>query len=531
MNKLPAGWAEATFDDVLDYVQRGKSPKYAEESALPVINQKCVRWWGIQEEFLKFIRADQIDTYTEERFLREGDILWNSTGTGTIGRAALYQGLSTAPKAVVDGHVTILRSSKAIKPRYLFSFIKSPRVQDKIEDMQSGSTNQVELSKTEVLKTEIPLPPLTEQKRIVSKIDILSARSTAARGHFEAIVKLVERYKAEILTLGIEGKLTNDWRASKGALAGQQQQLGSHVLDVRYGTSSKSSKTGKIPVLRMGNIQSMALDWTDLVYTSDPQEIDKYSLDVGDVLFNRTNSAELVGKTAIYRGEQKAIYAGYIIRVRCAPTLIPEYLNYALNSSVGRAFCWRVKSDSVSQSNINAQKLKAFEFNIPTVEEQREVVRRIETAFVKIDRLAVEAEKALRLTDRLDQCILAKAFAGELVPQDPNDEPASVLLERIRKERAEQPKTQSKVTRRNKTKVTTTRKGDGKMIGKKRTDVAERHLSETLKVLGGIAEPRDLWQKSEMDLNEFYKLLRDEVSAGRIVESDNKEILELSNAA
>lgn len=71
MNELPTGWIETTFEDALDYVQRGKSPKYADESDLPVVNQKCVRWWGIQEKFLKFIRSDQIETYTEEGFCVE----------------------------------------------------------------------------------------------------------------------------------------------------------------------------------------------------------------------------------------------------------------------------------------------------------------------------------------------------------------------------------------------------------------------------------------------------------------------------
>lgn len=102
-----------------------------------------------------------------------------------------------------------------------------------------------------------------------------------------------------------------------------------------YGTSSKSNKEGLIPVLRMGNLQGGKLDWTDLVYTSDTIEIEKYKLEYNDVLFNRTNSPELVGKTAIYKSEQPAIYAGYLIRVQCLPDLNPDYLNYHLNSILG----------------------------------------------------------------------------------------------------------------------------------------------------------------------------------------------------
>ncbi len=93
MSELPSGWAEVTIEQVADYVQRGKSPKYIEHSDLPVINQKCIRWWGVDEEYLKFVHPDQWGSWTEERFVRPGDILWNSTGTGTVGRACLFRGL------------------------------------------------------------------------------------------------------------------------------------------------------------------------------------------------------------------------------------------------------------------------------------------------------------------------------------------------------------------------------------------------------------------------------------------------------
>lgn len=128
----------------------------------------------------------------------------------------------------------------------------------------------------------------------------------------------------------------------------------------------------------MGNIQDGRLDLSDLVYTSDPKEIAKYKLRDGDVLFNRTNSPELVGKTATYRSEVPAIAAGYLIVVRCNARIVPELLTYFLNSPAGRAYCWRVKSDGVSQSNINAKKLAAFEFNLPPLSEQQKIVSKLD---------------------------------------------------------------------------------------------------------------------------------------------------------
>jgi type I restriction enzyme S subunit len=211
------------------------------------------------------------------------------------------------------------------------------------------------------------------------------------------------------------------------------------ALEFSYGSSAKSSPSGSVPVLRMGNIQDGKLDWNNLVFTSDIKEIEKYQLLTGDVLFNRTNSPELVGKTAVYKGERPAIYAGYLIRVRCSADLLPDYLNYCLNSPAGRDYCWQVKSDAISQSNINARKLAAFQFELPPIEEQAEIVRRTEALFAYADRLAARYQAARTQVDRLTPALLTKAFRGELVSQDPNDESASVLLERIRAERAAQP--------------------------------------------------------------------------------------------
>lgn len=195
-----------------------------------------------------------------------------------------------------------------------------------------------------------------------------------------------------------------------------------------------------MPVLRMGNIQNGLLDWEDLVFTSDKTEIAKYKLSMGDVLFNRTNSPELVGKTAVFRCEREAVYAGYLIRVRCSEKLLPDFLSFCINGPIGLHWRWEVKTDGVSQSNINATKLAAFEFELPPIDEQREIVRRVEALFALADRVQGQYEAARARVNKLTSSLLAKAFRGELVPQDPNDEPASVLLERLQAGKASAPK-------------------------------------------------------------------------------------------
>ena len=200
----------------------------------------------------------------------------------------------------------------------------------------------------------------------------------------------------------------------------------------------------------MGNLQGGEIDWGDLAYTSDKDEIEKYNLQPNTVLFNRTNSPELVGKTSIYRGDLPAIFAGYIIRINNVEELDPEYLNYCLNSDYARNYCWKVKTDGVSQSNINAQKLGKFEIPFCSLKEQKEVIGQIKRSFKIVEKIEKLYQENYSDLEQLDRSILAKAFRGELVPQDPSDEPAAVLLERIRAEReTSTPKQRGKTTRKN----------------------------------------------------------------------------------
>jgi type I restriction enzyme S subunit len=191
----------------------------------------------------------------------------------------------------------------------------------------------------------------------------------------------------------------------------------------------------------MGNLQNGTIDWQDLAFTSDKIEIEKYSLAPGDVLFNRTNSPELVGKAAIYRGERPALFAGYLIRINHIETLVSsQYLNLFLGSHVARRHGSTVKTDGVNQSNINGEKLQSYPFPYCSLAEQCEVVRMLDEKLSLTDRLMQEIDAGLAKSAALRQSILQQAFSGQLVAQDLNDEPASVLLERIKAEKAEQNK-------------------------------------------------------------------------------------------
>lgn len=198
-----------------------------------------------------------------------------------------------------------------------------------------------------------------------------------------------------------------------------------------YGTSEKSSSEGLVPVLRMGNINRMGeIDWNNLVYTSNQTDIAKYSLRHDDLLFNRTNSSEWVGKTAIYKGSRNAIYAGYIIRIRTI-SVNADYINYVMNSSYHRNWCNEVKTDAVNQSNINAQKLSQLYIPIPPYKEQQSIVNSVQRWVAFIDEIEKGKCNLTLSIERTKSKILDLAIHGKLVPQDPTDEPAAELLKRI----------------------------------------------------------------------------------------------------
>ncbi|MCR8957339.1 restriction endonuclease subunit S [Variovorax sp. S2] len=175
---VPDHWLWIRLEQICLYIQRGKGPKYVEKSSTHVVSQKCVRWSGFDLSAARFVADDSLNSYGKERFLCAGDLLWNSTGTGTVGRVAIYPPAENIT-AVADSHVTVVRLASC-SPRYLWCVIASPWVQARIEpshpdSLVSGTTQQVELNTSTARALPIPLPPIEEQSRIVAKVDELMA--------------------------------------------------------------------------------------------------------------------------------------------------------------------------------------------------------------------------------------------------------------------------------------------------------------------------------------------------------------------
>ena len=171
--EIPDSWGWVRLIDICEYIQRGKSPKYSPIKKYPVIAQKCNQRSGFSIEKAQFIEPESIASYGNERFLQDNDLMWNSTGLGTLGRMAIYKSaLNPYELAVADSHVTVIRPLKGfISPQYLYYYFSNPTVQSVIEDQADGTTKQKELSATTVRAYWIPLPPYNEQLRIVDQIE------------------------------------------------------------------------------------------------------------------------------------------------------------------------------------------------------------------------------------------------------------------------------------------------------------------------------------------------------------------------
>ncbi|QSQ27603.1 restriction endonuclease subunit S [Pyxidicoccus parkwayensis] len=438
MSALPPGWAETHLGEILASLLdfRGRTPKKLGMDwgggNIPALSALNVRMGSIELTRTSHFGSDAL----YERWMTTGD---PARGDIVLTMEAPLGNVAQIPddrRYILSQRVVLLKTMQGVNPTFLAHQMRAPEFRTELLANATGTT-ATGIRQSRLVELPVRIAPFPEQKRIANKLDDLLSRVDSCRNRLDRVPSIIKRFRQSVLAAATSGELTRGWREEHGFDdEWPVVELRSVATDFSYGSAAKSAKAGKVPVLRMGNIQDGYLDWQDLVFTSDVVEIAKYKLSAGDVLFNRTNSPELVGKTAVYRGDREAIYAGYLIRVRCGEHLLPDYLNYCLGSPAGRDYCWRVKSDGVSQSNINAKKLAEFSFGLPSLVEQQEIVRRVEELLALSSALLSRTQRTAQIVERLTPAALAKAFRGELVAQDPNEEPAADLLARLRAQKS-----------------------------------------------------------------------------------------------
>ena len=427
--KIPNNWCWVRLGNITQIKGGKRIPKgtslLKENTGYKYIRVTDMKNGTVLNDDIHYISKDiynKISNYT----ISKNDIY--ITCAGTIGRVGIipveFDGANLTENA---DKIIIKHINKNLLVKVLSSYIVQKQIQEVIT---TGCQPKLAIKKIEQLK--IPLPPINEQQRIVERIESLFVKLDRAKELIENTLAQFEQNKMAILHKAFIGELTAKWRKENNIdlSSWQEKTIDELCTSLKYGTSKKSKPEGSVVVLRMGNLQNGEIDWSNLMYTDDKDDIEKYLLKKGDVLFNRTNSPELVGKTSIYRGEYPAIYAGYLIKLDYGKDIIGEYLNYMMNSTKAKHYCYTVKTDGVSQSNINAKKIGAFEIPVPTIEEQQEIVNILDNLLAKYNKIK-NLEQQLEKIELLKKAILAKAFRGELGTNNPDEESAENLLKEI----------------------------------------------------------------------------------------------------
>jgi type I restriction enzyme, S subunit len=443
MSGLPKGWVKVELGDVVLPLETCDPSKEGDVSFRYVdIGSINNRTFLIESP--KSLLGREAPSRARRR-IRQGDVLFSTVRT-------YLKNISMVPEEL-DGEVrstgiAVLRSSGALVPEFLFSTVRSDHFIRELSLKQDGTLYPA-ITDRDLLGHQFSLPPLAEQKRIVAKLDALNAKSTRARIDLARIETLVSRYKQAVLSKAFSGELTKDWRNGRAGISEWRNlPLDQLISDgPTNGWSPKADGTlSGLKSLKLSATSSgkLRLDTETIKYLD--QEISgnsKYWLLPNDILIQRANSLELLGTTVLFDGPPREfIYPDLMMRIRGNHAKIhATYLATYLNSDPARSyFRAHATGTAGNMPKINGAVVRGTPVPTPVLDEQHEIVRRIESAFARIERLAAQAKRALELVGKLDEAILAKAFRGELVPQDDNDEPADKLLERIRAERAAAPK-------------------------------------------------------------------------------------------
>lgn len=341
-----------------------------------------------------------------------------------------------------------LAAIRAVDPfdqMYLLYFFRS--IEPWLAQQGTGTTFAA-ISSDFIKTLNVPVAPFNEQKRIVNKLNALLARVDACRERLDRVPQITKLFRQAVLAAATSGALTEEWT---GAGSWTTSQLGTLLTDVRYGTAKKSTYDLKdgTPVLRIPNIMNGRVDTTDLKYGYfEKKELESLSLKEGDLLIIRSNgSLDLVGKTAVVGPEVEGyLFAGYLIRLRVKSNLIdPQFLCFCLSSPDTRQHIELTARSTSGVNNINSEEIRSIEIKLPGIDEQLEIVRRVEILFAFADRLEARYNAGREWVDQLVPSLLNKAFSGELTAEwrEQNNDlitgenSAEALLARIKAEKAE----------------------------------------------------------------------------------------------
>ena len=443
--EIPESWEWVRLKDItIKEIKRGKSPTYANSGNVLVFAQKCnTKAGNIDLSLTKHLDLKVFTKYPDEEYMRDNDIVINSTGNGTLGRIGVFHDSDRIDDCIIvpDSHVTTVRVNAALISDYIYYALTY--YQPYLEKNCSGSTNQTELKPAVIANLFIPVPPYAEQRRIVQKLSDVLPLVMVYNGKETALETynndFPSQLKKSILQYAVQGKLVPQDSADEPAgvllehIRAEKEQLiksgkikrdkhesvifrrdnsyyervngierciddeipfeipeswrwtrwGTVATSIQYGYNAPAKQCGRIRMVRISDIHENLVTWTTVPFCDiDELDISTYLLQPNDILFARTGGT--VGKSFLVRDvPYEAIYAGYLIRTRYSALLCPQYLKYFMESPL----YWqqlKTGTTATAQPNCNGQTLSNMLLPLPPAKEQYRIVEKINRAFAKV---------------------------------------------------------------------------------------------------------------------------------------------------
>jgi len=409
--EFPAGWRWVRLGEVVHEAQAGFAcgERDAEGIVQLRMNNLDTRGNFIWDDVLRVPReGNNIEPF----LLVPGDVLFNNTNsTELVGKSALFAGY--AEPIVYSNHFTRLRTiSDALLPEILASWLNHQWQQGVFAAICNRWIGQSAVKADKLLNLEIPLPPLSEQRRIAGALKEQMAAVEKARAAAQTRLAAVKDLPAAFLRQVFPQpgqSLPAGWRLVR--LGEVCDGLG------QYGTSTKSNSDQRgVPVLGMYHIHEGRIRWENVSYVDlQDEELPKYLLLKGDLLFDRTNSAELVGKTAVYDTDKAAVFASYLIRFRFIKgTADSRFVSAFINSREGRRFIEENMARAIGQVNISASTMRKMPVPLPPLPEQCRIAAVLREQMAAVDKARAAAEAELNTINALPAALLRRAFNGEI---------------------------------------------------------------------------------------------------------------------
>ncbi|WP_278420337.1 restriction endonuclease subunit S [Stutzerimonas kunmingensis] len=428
MSELPSGWGRAEIGDLCNLINgRAFKPQEWSDSGLPII-----RIQNLNNPASKFNHFS--GDFDAKHHVKNGDLLFAWSGTpGTSFGAHIWHG----GDAVLNQHIFKIEFSERETNRGFLRYAINQKLDELISSAQGG-VGLRHVTKGTFEKTEISFPPLAEQTRITQKLDELLAQVDTLKARIDAIPVLLKRFRRSVLAAAVSGRLTEEWRAQNSSAEWQTITVG-ELCKLKSGIAVSGDiekAKGDFKYFKVGEMNlegnEFFLQKTDRYLARDDAP-EKSLMPAGAIVFPKRGGAIATNKKRILKD---ASFVDLNVMGIIAPEGVETLYIYRWFETVDLA---KLNTGSTIPQ-VNNTDIAPLIIPLPPLAEQTEIVRRVEQLFAFADQLEAKVASAKSRIDHLTQSILAKAFRGELVPQDPNDEPASVLLERIQAQRAAAPK-------------------------------------------------------------------------------------------